>query len=600
MFRQRVKKWIKKYFLFSLRSTIISLFLPVMIIFIAIMGWVSYTLAAEQLEENAYKNIDDTVFQTKAYLENRLSDVFEQLVTFSNNPRTLSIINTESAEIRPTDYIDMSNLLKTIHLNNTTVIDSIFVDMHHGTFSLYRSDYSLKINEFPYSQFNNNYHGNREGFYWQNVHTDDIFLSNDKVVSVFKLIGNNQSKANGVLLFNLRNDFFEKVLNKSLIGEQGYITLISPDGYMNSKNVTEEYSLDAKNLAYLRGLEEKSKKFQFQNIDGKKMMVVYDTIGINKWKVAAIFPVDEILKKANYIKYVTIVVIITLTGIAILLANFFARYISNPVSSLVNQTKLISENHLEMKYDHRGPQEIQFLNIAIEDLMVRVNDLLNQIRLEQEEKRQLEFAILHAQINPHFLYNTLYSIKGLCDMGLNKDASSMVTALSNFFRISISQGQEIITINEEITHIKNYLYIQEMRYGDDFSYEIEIAETILTYKIIKLTLQPLIENAIYHGVKQTRGKGKITIKGYESGENICLEVIDNGTGMSIEKLHAVRKELYEKRSGQPTIGIGLRSVHERLQMHFGEPYGLVLESQENIGTKCLVVFPKLKGGLTNV
>ncbi|WHY85073.1 sensor histidine kinase [Neobacillus novalis] len=600
MFRQRIKILIKKYFLFSLRSTIISLFLPVIIIFIAIMGWVSYMLAAAQLEENAYKNIDDTVFQTKAYLENRLSDVFEQLVTFSNNPQTLSIINSESAEIRPTDYIDMSNLLKTIHLNNTTVIDSIFVDMHHGTFSLYRSDYSLKNNQFPYSQYNNRYNGNREGFYWQNVHTDDIFQSNAKVVSLFKLIGNNQSKANGVLLFNLRNDFFEKVLNKSLIGEQGYITLLSPDGYMNSKNVTGEYSLDAENAAYLRGLEEESGKYQFQNIDGKKMMVVYDTIGINKWKIAAIFPVDEILKKANYIKYVTIVVIITLTGIAILLANFFARYISNPVSSLVNQTKLISENHLELKYDHRGPQEIQFLNIAIEDLMVRVNDLLNQIRLEQEEKRQLEFAILHAQINPHFLYNTLYSIKGLCDMGLNKDASSMITALSNFFRISISQGQEIITINEEITHIKNYLYIQEMRYGDDFSYEIEIGETILTYKIIKLTLQPLIENAIYHGVKQTRGKGKITIKGYESGENICLEVIDNGTGMSTEKLQAVRKELYEKRSGQPTIGIGLRSVHERLQMHFGEPYGLVLESGENIGTNCLVVFPKLKGGLTNV
>ncbi|MFF2449207.1 sensor histidine kinase [Neobacillus sp. NPDC058068] len=600
MLRQQIKKWIKKYFLFSLKSTIISLFLPVIIIFIAIMGWVSYMLAAAQLEENAYKNIDDTVFQTKAYLENRLSDVFEQLVTFSNNPRTLSIINSESTEISPTDYIDMSNLLKTIHLNNTTVIDSIFVDMHHGTFSLYRSDYSLKINEFPYSQYNNHYHGNREGFYWHNVHTDDIFQSNTKVASVFKLIGNNQSKANGVLLFNLRNDFFEKVLNKSLIGEQGYITLISPDGYMNSKNVTQEYSLDAENVTYLRDLEEESGKYQYQNMDGKKMMVVYDTIGINKWKVAAIFPVDEMLKKANYIKFVTIVVIITLTGIAILLANFLARYISNPVSSLVNQTKLISENHLEMKYDHRGPREIQFLNIAIEDLMVRVNELLNQIRLEQEEKRQLEFAILHAQINPHFLYNTLYSIKGLCDMGLNKDASSMVTALSNFFRISISQGQEIITINEEITHIKNYLYIQEMRYGDDFSYEIDIAETISSYKIIKLTLQPLIENAIYHGVKQTRGKGKITIKGYELGENICLEVIDNGSGMSHEKLQAVRKELYEKRSGQPKIGIGLRSVHERLQMHFGEQYGLDLESQENVGTKALVVIPKLKGGCANV
>lgn len=595
MFRQRISKFIKKYFLFSLKSTIISLFLPVIIIFTAFMGWLSYTLAATQLEENAYKNIDDTVFQTKAYLENRLSDVFEQLVTFSNNPRTLSIINSEPTQISPTDYIEMSNLLKAIHLNNTSIIDSLYVDMHHGNFTLYRSDYSLKITEFPYSQYINQYQGNREGFYWHNIHADDIFKSNDMVISVFKLIGNNQSKANGILLFNLRNDFFEKVLNKSLIGEQGYITLISPDGYMNSKSVTKEYSLSIKDIENLRNFDEESGKYQFQNVDGKKMMVVYDTIGINKWKVAAIFPIDEILKKANYIKYVTLVVIVALSGIAILLANFFARYISGPVSTLVEQTKLISENHLEMKYDHRGPREIHFLNTAIDDLMVRVNDLLNQIRLEQEEKRHLEFAILHAQINPHFLYNTLYSIKGLCDMGLNNDASSMITALSNFFRISISKGQEIITINEEITHIKNYLFIQEMRYGDDFSYEIDLADTILSYKIIKLTLQPLIENAIYHGVKQTRGKNKITIKGYESGDNICLEVIDNGSGMSKEKLETVRNELYEKRTGQPKIGIGLRSVHERLQMHFGELYGLAIESQENTGTKCMVLIPKLKG-----
>lgn len=596
MFRQQIKLFIKKYFLFSLKSTIISLFLPVIIIFIATMGWLSYTLAAAQLEENAYKNIDDTVFQTKAYLENRLSDVFEQLVTFSNNPTTLSIINSDSDALRPTDYIEMSNLMKNIHLNNTTMIDSIFVDMHRGKFTMYRSDYSPKINEFPYQKYINQYHGNKEGFYWHNVHGDDIFQRGDKVVSVFKLIGNNQSKANGVLLFNLRSDFFEKVLNKSLIGEHGYITLVSPDGFMNSKNVTTEFSLDTENLEYLRGLNEENGKYEFLNMNGKKMMVVYDTIGINKWKVAAIFPIDEILKKANYIKYVTIIMILILTGVAILLANFFAKYIANPVSSLVVQTRLFSENYLEMKKDHRGPREIQFLNTAIGDLMVRVNDLLNQIRLEQEEKRQLEFAILHAQINPHFLYNTLYSIKGLCDMGLNKEASSMVTALSSFFRISISQGQEIITINEEITHIKNYLYIQEMRYGDDFSYEMDIEDKILSYKIVKLTLQPLIENAIYHGVKQTRGKGKIIIKGWESEENICLEVIDNGSGMSRETLQTIQQELYETRTSQPAIGIGLRSVHERLQMHFGKPYGLTLESEEKVGTRALVVIPKFKGG----
>ncbi|WP_121611298.1 sensor histidine kinase [Mesobacillus foraminis] len=597
MSKYKIGRLIRKYFLFSFRSTIISLFLPVMIFFIAITGFLSYRVAVTQLEENAFKNIEDTVFQTKGYLENRLSDVFEQLVAFSNDPRTLSIINSEQFEADPEDYIEMNSFLKTIHLNYNSIIESIYVDMNHGAFTLYQSQYPTKIKEFPYKEYEDLYKGNDEGFYWHNVHKDDIFKSESKVVSVFKLVGNQASDASGVLLFNLRNDFFEKVLNKSLIGEHGYIALVSPDGTLNSKDMADEYLLNEDNLKYLKDLKEDSGRYEFQSDDGRKMMVIYETIGINKWKVAAVFSTDEIVEKADYIKYITLIVILVLVGIAILIANFFARYISSPVSTLVEQSKSINENNLTMNYNHNGPREIEILNNAMEDLLTRVNHLLDQIKLEQEEKRQLEFAILHSQINPHFLYNTLYSIKGLCDMGLNGEASSMITALSNFFRISISKGKEIISLEEEITHIRNYLVIQEMRYGDDFSYQIEMDEKILNWEIVKLTLQPLIENAIYHGVKLKRGKGIIAVKGYEKGETIVLEVMDNGGGISKERLAEIRVELEKPSEHSSSIGIGLKSVHERISMHFGSPYGLVLESEEGKGTKNTVIIPKTRGGV---
>lgn len=597
MSKYKIGRFIRKYFLFSFRSTIISLFLPVIIFFIAVTGFLSYRVAVTQLEENAFKNIEDTVFQTKGYLENRLSDVFEQLVAFSNDPRTSSIINTESFEADPEDYITMNSFIKTIHLNYNSIIDSIYIDMNHGAFTLYQSQYPAKIKAFPYEEYGELYKGNKEGFYWHNLHNDDIFKSKSKVVSVFKLIGNDTSESSGVLLFNLRSDFFEKVLNKSLIGDHGYIALVSPDGTLNSKDMAKEYLLNEEDLKYLKGLSEDSGRYEFQTDDGKKMMVIYETIGINKWKVAAIFSTDELVDKANYIKYITFAVILVLVVIAILIANFFARYISNPVSTLVEQSKSINENNLTMNYNHNGPREIEILNNAMEDLLTRVNHLLDQIKLEQEEKRQLEFAILHSQINPHFLYNTLYSIKGLCDMGLNAEASSMITALSNFFRISISKGKEIITLEEEITHIKNYLVIQEMRYGDDFSYQIEIDEKILNWEIIKLTLQPLIENAIYHGVKLRRGKGVIIVKGDQQGENIVLEVMDNGSGISKERLAEIWAELEKPSDSSSTIGIGLRSVHERIRMHYGPPYGLVIESEEGKGTKSTVIIPKTKGGV---
>src|SRR5690606_2192852 len=194
--------------------------------------------------------------------------------------------------------------------------------------------------------------------------------------------------------------------------------------------------------------------------------------------------------------------------------NIFIFYMSKPFQKLAKQMDLVNENHLFLEEKISGPKEMRVLNRGFIELVDRINGLMDQVILEQEEKRQLEFAIMHAQINPHFLYNTLYSIKGLCDMGMTKEASQMVTALSNFFRIGISKGKEIISVKEEIEHIENYLIIQEMRYGDDFTYEIDVEESILENEIVKLSLQPIIENAIYHGVKQKRGQGKIVIKGY--------------------------------------------------------------------------------------
>lgn len=596
---ERIKKalndFIRTYFLFSLRSTIISLFLPVMIIMIALTGLISYRLAISQLEENAHNNIHQTLFQTKEYIENTLANTFEQLVALSNDPRLLSVVRMEENEADAEDYIGISQLLKAIYMNYNSNIDSIYVNINEGDFMMYQSEYSLKPVEFPYQVFMKQSMGRNEGFYWLNSHEDSIFKSKAKVISVFKVIGNNDSKANGVLLFNIRHDFFEEVLDNSFIGGHGYITLVSPDGELSSLNIPDDYKLQKKQLTHLQNMKAENGMYEFENPKGKQMEVIYETIGTNKWKVAAVVATDDIVKKATYIKYVTIAVILILIILSIIIANFLARYIANPVSDLVRQTKLIDENNLVLTYNQSGPKEIAMLNKAMEEMMIRIHSLLEQIRLEQEDRRQLEFAVLHSQINPHFLYNTLFSIKGLSDMGLNKDASEMITALSNFFRISISKGREIISLEEEFTHIRNYLFIQEMRYGDNFEYTIQLDETISSYQTVKLTLQPLIENAIYHGVKQTREKGRITVQSKEQGNLIYLEVIDDGIGINEERLEEIRKEL-KNRSHVSTIGIGLRSVHERIRLHFGEPYGIQIESTEHVGTRITVIFPKTKEG----
>jgi two-component system, sensor histidine kinase YesM len=591
----KIKNFIRKYFLFSIKSTINTLYLPIIIIFISVSGLVSSLLATAQVEENAYKNVNDTIFQTKNSLDYMLTDVFQQIVAVSNDPMVLNLIGMEQADIKPKYYVEIDKTLQLIYSRYNIILESVLIDLNQGEFLLYHSDYTANPT-VSYDQYFNHYKGSKEGFYWRNIHQDQIFDTNHEVMSVFRLIEKEYYSEKGIVLFNLRDEFFEQVLNKSLIGDNGYLTLISPNGKYESKNVKTEYKLDNKTLRSLQQTEEEDGQFFYKSASGEDMIVIYDTVKPNNWKLAAVVPQDEILNKVNYIKHSTVFFIILMIFSAIFLTYLVGKYISKPFEKMAEQMRTINKKSLDFYHETSGPEEMKVLHNGFKELLLRIQSLMDQIRLEQEEKRQLEFAIMHAQINPHFLYNTLYSIKGLCDMGLNKDASSMVSALSSFFRIGISKGKEIISIKDELEHIEHYLFIQEMRYGDDFSYIIDVEQEILSYKIVKLSLQPLIENAIYHGVKQKRGEGKIMIRGYQDEKNIHLEVADNGNGIEKEKLQEILNEMQSSfQETKSYIGIGLKSVNERIKIHFGNEYGLSIASEPGSGTVASIIIPKTKG-----
>lgn len=599
MIAKRIRALIQKYFLFSIKSMINTLYLPIMIVFIIIIGWVSTLLATKQIEENTYNSMGDTVYQTKNYLEYMLSDAFQQLVTLSNDPKLQSLDVNEEEDVSPETYITFDNKLQVIYSHFSVMLESIVIDINDGQFTVYRNN-DQSYPSISYKDYFEPSAEETESYYWRNLHRDRAFQEGNQVVSVYKAVHNPDTSTKGLILFNFREEFFKKILNKSLIEGNGYLTLISPDGHFESKNVAEEYQLDEKTITYLKKLDEEVGRLSFDNAKGETMIAFYDTIGVNKWKIVSVIPQNEILERLEYIKYLTYTLIIVMSVIAVLLANFIGRFVSGPFEKLAAQMNAVESNNLHLDFEMSGPKEMKILQNGFNQLNVKIHALMNQIRLEQEEKRQLEFAVMHAQINPHFLYNTLYSIKGLCDMGLNEDASKMVTALSSFFRIGISKGNDIIPIKDEVEHIKNYLFIQEMRYGDDFSYAINVSEGILDYPIIKLSLQPLLENAIYHGVKQKRGQAIIEINGFEKDGLIYLEVFDNGNGIPPDKLRDIKKEL-DSGYGEKKwfIGIGLQSVNERVKIHFGKEFGLSIESQFGEGTKVSITIPKTKGEIND-
>jgi two-component system sensor histidine kinase YesM len=592
----KIKKHRTENVFYSVKSLIVWLFIPIITIITLTVGSFSYALARRQLETHAYINITDTVSQTKNYLDNRLHDIFEQLVVLADDSDLLSVMSRVSNDqlwrLQDRDYIRLSENINKVYIAYYSSLKSVLVYLNDGRVVLYKSDNLFYGVNFDFRQWRERFYGNPSDYYWLNLHPDRIFKGDPaRVASLFRIIGQADSAARGMILFNLRESFFQKILSDPVISSNGYLALISNDGSLVSKPVGRPYRLDHELVAQIRKLPQQSGNFKYQKPFGPKMVVVYNTLNTCQWKLMAVLPENDILSKTAYIKSFILLLSLILLLVAVLLSNVLANIITRPLSRLTKKVKSVTEGDMDVPFDLTVSNEIGVLNNGIGALIVRIKSLVAQIKAEQEQKRIADLAILQAQINPHFLYNTIYSIQQLCALGETQNASKMLLALGNFFRIGLSQGQEIITIGEEIEHVRNYLLIQGMKYADQLQYDIVIEPAILDANIIKLTLQPLVENAIYHGVKKRPNRGIIQIKGYRDGQLIRLEVRDNGVGMAEAQLAQIRAYLAGGGEHPKMNGFGLYNVHERLKIHFGINYGLTIESQENVGTVVTVTIP---------
>jgi two-component system sensor histidine kinase YesM len=433
--------------------------------------------------------------------------------------------------------------------------------------------------------------------YWLNLHPNEWGpQQGPPVASLYKWIEGPLGERTGLILLQLKESFFRDLLSTPKISPNGYLLLASPDQVVSFKDTQLPYSLDNELLRQeLMKQSAASGKIRLESKGGKQMTVLYDTISINKWKLAAVYPQDEIYENINNIKYVTLSVMLAVLLIGVMLSGLLANIIARPVTRLTRQVDRIEQGHLEVVLPDPPSNEIGILSKGIQDMLGRIKQLLAQVEHEQEQKRLSELAVLQAQIQPHFLYNTLFSIKQLCEMNETQEASQMITALSNYFRISISKGSEIIPVASELEHVNQYLIIQQKRYGKAISYEINVPAEMEDCQIVKLTLQPLVENAIYHGVKKVRRSGMIEIHGWMEGETCYVQVKDNGYGISPERLEALEHSLNSSKDRtdeeQAPVGYGVRNVHRRLQLHYGVEYGLTFHSEEGRGTTVTVVFP---------
>jgi two-component system sensor histidine kinase YesM len=281
--------------------------------------------------------------------------------------------------------------------------------------------------------------------------------------------------------------------------------------------------------------------------------------------------------------------------LAFLFRNFrrLNRSINDPIYRLKTMASRIAQGDLSIRVEKPEISELDELTDSLNIMVEKLGELIEQNMQKQQNLLKAEMKALQAQIAPHFMYNTLDTILALAEDGQNADVVTTTLALSNFFRLSLNKGRDWASVAEEKSHVESYLAIQKMRYSAILEYEIDIAEDILRESMLKILLQPLVENAIYHGIKETRRRGLIRLKGQSQGNCLVFTVEDNGRGMEKEELERLRENLSHYDVSNLEMGFGLYNVHKRIQLYYEIDNGLTVESEYNKGSKVTLRLPRI-------
>ena len=384
---------------------------------------------------------------------------------------------------------------------------------------------------------------------------------------------------------DLRFASISSYINNVGIGQHGYCFLMDESGILYHPQQQLIYSqLKSEDTDTLANLPDGT--YSESNV-----IYVLQTVEGSPWRVVGVSYVDELVTSNLWENFW----LLASAAVAILLAALvssivISRALSRPLKGLSRAMRQFEKNADTFTYAPvGGAREVQELSESFGHMVVKIQHLMETVRREEINLRKTELKALQAQINPHFLYNTLDSIAWMCEQGRNDEAVQMVNALAQLFRISISRGHELIPIRSELRHAESYLKIQKHRYKNQFSYRFDVDESCLDFLCNKITLQPIIENAIYHGINGLVDEGEIVITLRADGSDVVFTVADNGVGMEAEQIQAI---LRKERSDH--TGIGIKNVNDRLKIYFGEGYGITIDSEPDVGTTVTIRMPQVR------
>lgn len=562
----------RKFIIFTIMVSIIPL---------AFIGIFSYKVSQEYLKESVIKTAIMKSEAVNSRLEKYLSDI---------DDTSLMLISSYTMQKYLTEY-DLSK--KYIYENDLRNLFSSTISSKNNIQSiiLYDKDGNMRVLQ---TRIDDN--GVLKEKVSGNITSTDIYedvkrLSGKRIwtnlfkdtnlISMIRVVNESGSiNPIGTIVINIdENNLKEGIEDIDLVDGEGLLISEHNDNIIYS-------STNIKYIPETKG----DRGYETIVYNGMQYLNIYYVSNFCGWRMNTFVPLNALFSKVEAIKEITVILIVICLALVIAFTILITYILTKPITKLSKLMGRVEHGDLEIRFDSRYNDEIGQLGRNFNSMIENTKNLLDENTKKQKRLRYQELKALQAQINPHFLYNTMDTINWLAQ-SIDADAISEISiALANYYRISLSKGAEIIKIKDEIKHVENYLTIQKIRFEKYLSYELNISEDILELYICKLTLQPIVENAIYHGIKDKQDNGVIRVDGRLEEGSVVFEIWDNGKGMSPEKLGCIRENL-NKASVE---GFGLNNTNERIKLFFGDQYGIEIESVENIFTRVKVTIPVIE------
>lgn len=577
-------------FLNSIQVTLALVISLIVVAILASIGWFLYNATDKVVEENSQDAMNKIIQQANYDIEYYLKTV-ETTIDSIKYSDVVALYFEEPNEMNEARVVKYLNSL----LVNREDIINIALINPSGKIVTNELDANIKEDvDFTAEAFYTSAIA-KEGMAVSDSHVQNIILGQYQWVvscsSSYSLDGSNNK--DGVILVDLNFNLIEDMVSRISLGERGYIFIVNEAG---------NYVYHPKQDLIYSGIGKESvEEIMTQNtgvlresVNGENIDYIITKSDYSKWYLIGKMYVDDInIHRETLFNYFTSMVFIALI-IAVILSILLSRSILSPVNHLLSGISTFQSGDLDVQVKVEADNELGILTSSFNRMTKRIKNLIEENRQSERNKRKSELDALQAQINPHFLYNTLDSIVWMGEAGKNSEVVRMTSSLAKLFRISINKGKEYITLAQEIEHVESYLIIQQMRYGDKLNYKIEMDPALKKIRIVKILLQPIVENAIYHGIKQLPGDGMIEIRVNREDDKLIIEIEDNGMGMSEETIQKLLGgEINPEAKGS---GVGVYNVDQRIKLYYGDDYGLSIDSEVFEGTTITLTLPIVEGG----